>query len=72
MNFADVLIIVFVLIPTFALALFGILCLHTEYALWRAQQVQKKVWDDMFGDDADNDDEPDNSSILDYSKTDKV
>ena len=71
MNFADVLIIVFVLIPTFALALLGILCLHTEYALLRGQQMQERAISDWFGDDVDDDSTP-SSSILDYSKTDKV
>lgn len=66
MNFADVIIIVFVLIPTASLALFGILCLHTEYALWRAQMVQKKVMEEWLGDDTDDTTDTD-PSILDYS-----
>ena len=71
MNLADVLIIVFVFIPTASLSLLGTLCLHTEYSLLRAQMVQKKTLKNWLDWDIDLDTDAD-TSILDYSKTDKV
>ena len=69
MSIATAFVIIFVLFPIAALLLLFTLCLHTEYALYRAKQIGDEQLKSFFGDD-DLDDEPViKYDILDYSKT---
>lgn len=70
MSIGTLFAVVFVLMPVAALLLLFVLCMHTEYSLYRARQVSEEQLKSFFGDD-DKDDvqletKPD---ILDYSRT---
>lgn len=67
MTFVTLFLIVFVILPVAALLLLLTLCFHTEYALYRAKQVGAAQMKEFFGEDAEDDVDPESKPILDYS-----
>jgi len=70
MSLATLFLVVFVILPVAALLQLLILCMWTEYNLYRAQQVSEAQLKAFFGeDDVDDVDLETKPNILDYSGT---